>query len=582
MEADFVKNLVSFADVWYLTGPVLDKELRVLSRQKRYYIMRSGYIAILIFFTLAVFSGVALSSSSIYSVSRMAESGRFITVAMVIFQFLISQVLAVVFLSAAISEEMHKRTLGILMTTPVSSLQIVLGKYFSRLLILLLLLALALPLLAIIRVFGGVPGDFLISSFFVILTSGLFAGSVSLFFSIFSRHGLQTVSKTIFFFFLFYGFPQIVRSFAYLIWEKDISLSSVGFANPFVVLFSKVRAVLDPRYVDFYSGALCCVVMLSGAVLFLILSTIFVRKAALAQMTGQTIFASKRKERLSEQAGVLQGVSNSSGRILPVKGPPVIWKDVMIYFASARKIKSKMGIVLFITILLIGYGYGAIEKIFDDSATHTIFICSYLLLGLLQAASLASASITSEREAKTWELLMTTTLTDKQIALGKIAGSAIRSWPFLFLAIAHIVVFTFLGCIHYAAILPIAAVFIGSFFLASAAGVMVSSLCRRSLWSSGITMFIFICAIVPFCSPGGFLGNPLFLSWGILSYTAGKDAAAKTFTELVYGSTFLNVFGYNAQLAAALFYLAGVLAIYFLGMVICYLIAKNNVRFRIY
>ena len=582
MDAIALKNFLFSIDLSNFTGPILNKELRILSRQKRYYVLRSVYIGIIIFFTAAIFSSVASFNSGLYTVSRMSEAGRAVIITVVTIQFIISQALSVIFLSASISEEMHKRTLGILMTTPISSLQIVLGKFFSRLLVLVLLLALALPLLAVVRVFGGVPGVFLPSSFCIILTSAFFAGSVSLFFSIFSRHGLQTVSKTFLFLLLFYCIPLIVRLSADLIWNKHISLAYIDLSCPFVVLFGNIASITNPRMPFYNSGVLCCIVMFSGAVLFLVLSTIFVRKAALSQITGQAFWGSKRKERLLNSRKAVNADSISSGRILPVKGPPIVWKDVTVYFSAFRKLKSKLGAALFIVIAMIAYGTGAGELIFNEKWSHIVFICTFLLLGLLQAASLASSSITSEKEAGTWELLMTTPLTEKQIAAEKIISSAVRSWPFMFLAIGHIIFFIFLGYIHYAALLPVAAIFVVSFFVASAVGVMISSLCRRSLWSSGVTMFIFISALVPFCAPGSFLGNPLFVTGSILNYTAGREVAEDSLMELVYNSSFADLAGKNAGWIVALSYLAGVLAIYFLGIIICYLIAKNNIRYRIY
>ena len=576
-----LRNMFSFADVSYLTGPILEKELLVLSRRRRYYVLRFLYIIVLTLFAGAVFSSVASSSSSIYTVSRMSEAGRTITVFMVFFQFVISQGLSVIFLSTAISEEMHKRTLGILMTTPISSLQIVLGKLFSRFILLFLLLAMGLPLLAVIRVFGGVPWDFLISSFFIIFTSALFAASVSLFFSIFTRQALQAISRTFLFFILIYYVPLIVQPLAYFAWGINIPLDFLVFANPFYVLGVNIIGMTNPRFSFSLSWTLCCLVMTAGAVLFLTLSTIFVRRAALAQITGQAVFGSLRKERLTTGQRAAQGGSIAQGRVIPVKGPPIIWKDVRLYFTSVKKLKSKMAIVLFAGILLIAYGYCFWEGVFEESGTHIAFVCIYLFVGLFQTASIASSSITGERETKTWELLMTTPLTDKQIVLGKITGSIIRSWPFLFLALAHIIVFILLQRIHYAAFLPLVIVFICSFYLASAAGVMVSSLCRRSLWSSGITMFLFLSSMIPCCTPIGFLGSPLVIAGGILFYTAGKEAAAKSLMELVYNDYFLG-FGQDSRFLVAFLYLAGILAIYFLAGFISYIISKHNVRFKIY
>ena len=182
---NFVVRLVSLS---WLTGPIFDKELRVSSRRRRNYVLRFAYLVLLtillvMFWVMAVPSG----QSGLYQSSRMAEAGQIVIACIVWFQFGVTQILAGIMLSTSISDEIYHKTLGLLMTTPISSFQVVVGKLLSKLLQLLLLMAISLPLLAIVRVFGGVPWGFIVSGLCLTLTSVLFVGSLSLFFSIFSR-----------------------------------------------------------------------------------------------------------------------------------------------------------------------------------------------------------------------------------------------------------------------------------------------------------------------------------------------------------------------------------------------------------
>ncbi len=171
----------------WLTGPIFEKELRVSSRRKRNYFLRFAYLALFTALILVAWKTTARGpNSAVYQLSRMPEIGKAVITLIIWFQFVAIQFLAVVMLSSAISEEIHRRTLGVLMTTPIGSLQIVLGKLLSKLLQLVLLLAISMPLLAIIRVFGGVPWDYIVSSLCITLASTVFVGSVSLFFSIFT------------------------------------------------------------------------------------------------------------------------------------------------------------------------------------------------------------------------------------------------------------------------------------------------------------------------------------------------------------------------------------------------------------
>jgi len=181
-----------------LTGPIFDKELRVSSRRSRNYILRFAYVALLTAFLVLVWiEAMGQSGSSLYRISRMAETGKFIVICVVWFQFCATQFLAIILLSNSIGDEIYHRTLGLLMTTPINSFQIVMGKLLSKLLQLVLLLAISLPLLAIIRVMGGVPWNYVISSLCITLTTVIFVGSLSLFYSIFCRRAYAVIIMTI-------------------------------------------------------------------------------------------------------------------------------------------------------------------------------------------------------------------------------------------------------------------------------------------------------------------------------------------------------------------------------------------------
>ena len=165
-------------------GPIFTKDLFVTSRRRRYYLLRVVYVAAMTVLVAATWRSVVGIGGVGYGASRMAEAGKSITAAIAWGQFIATQVLAMVLLSTAISEELHSRTLPMLMTTPLGGRQIVAGKLFAKLLHLLILLAISFPILAIVRVLGGVPWDFVIASLSITISAMILTGAVSLFHSI--------------------------------------------------------------------------------------------------------------------------------------------------------------------------------------------------------------------------------------------------------------------------------------------------------------------------------------------------------------------------------------------------------------
>jgi len=93
----------------------------------------------------------------------------------------------VALLSDAIGSEARRRTLDGILVAPMGGLYLVLGKLASRLLQIVLLLSLSLPLLAVVRVLGGVSWSYVVSGLCITLTAVLFAGSLSLLASTTSR-----------------------------------------------------------------------------------------------------------------------------------------------------------------------------------------------------------------------------------------------------------------------------------------------------------------------------------------------------------------------------------------------------------
>lgn len=66
---------------------------------------------------------------------------------------------------------------------------------------------------------------------------------------------------------------------------------------------------------------------------------------------------------------------------------------------------------------------------------------------------LPATSITSERESRSWPVLLATPLDDKDILLGKLVGSLRRCLPAWLLLLGHIIIFSLAGFIHPLAII---------------------------------------------------------------------------------------------------------------------------------
>ena len=315
-----------------LTGPILDKELRVSSRRRRNYTLRFAYLALLLIFVIFMWlEEVGSGGSALYRISRMAQAGEYIIATIVWFQFCALQLVAIVMLSNAISDEIYHKTLGTLMTTPISSFQIVMGKLFSKLTQLLLLMAITLPLLAIIRVFGGVPWNYVFISLGVTFTTVLFVGSLSLFFSIFCRRSYVVIILTLLTLgVIFFLLPLlVVLIYEVMEWYRgtggDTILTILLTPNPYGIMGYNTAIMMEPSVGGpALSTILHIAIMLTASALLLAISIRMVRKVALRQATGQAIFGS-RNRRSKKQISPTQDLSPlPQDRCRPVRGMPVV------------------------------------------------------------------------------------------------------------------------------------------------------------------------------------------------------------------------------------------------------------------
>jgi ABC-type transport system involved in multi-copper enzyme maturation permease subunit len=493
-----------FLSFSWLTGPIFDKELRVSSRRKKNYTLRLIYVILLTIFVAIVWLSVVKSEgSSVYEKSRMALAGKRIVTTIVMFQFFATQVIAVIMLSTSISDEIYHRTLGLLMSTPISSFQIVMGKLFSKLLQIILLLAITLPLLAIVRILGGVPWEYVLSSLCITLTAVIFAGSLSLYFSINNRRAYVVIIKTVFTLGVLFIFIPLITG----ILLNPRWIYAPGFSNPIIPLLvafvhlnpfgamsvntammispsasrTMILFAITPTGTSFLYWPLHCMLMLGASAALIALSVKVVRKVALRQATGQIesglnrIRAKKSKKSSRRHNKQLEQL----GIIRPITGSPVLWRELrapMIQGAEGRN--SIIGLAIAIIALLITYG--TCEDYLDEAFTQIGYVLMFTVIGSVFTIILSATSVTSEKETQSWPILLATSMDDWHILMGKAIGVFRRCLPIWLLMTGHIFLFICLRYIHPIAMFHMPIFIIGLVAFLTGAGLYFSVRFKRT------------------------------------------------------------------------------------------------------
>lgn len=160
------------------------KELRGRMRGRRAFVVLTLYLLLLAGFAwmyeliLERQYNTGLGGSAAFA---SAAIGQELFAGLMMLVTLLVVLLAPAFTSGAISLEREKQTLDLLVTTPISSLAIVIGKLLSALTYVFVLIGASVPLTAMVFVFGGVAPDDVVRGYVVLVATALGLGSFGLF-----------------------------------------------------------------------------------------------------------------------------------------------------------------------------------------------------------------------------------------------------------------------------------------------------------------------------------------------------------------------------------------------------------------
>jgi ABC-type transport system involved in multi-copper enzyme maturation permease subunit len=428
MQAAAAVNLLRCFSPLRLTGPLSDKELRVASRRARSYALRAGYILLLALFVLSAWlsmGNLRRAGLSAVWISRAAEMSAFTTARIVWFQFVTAQLIVAVMLSASISDEMRRGTLSTLLTTPITSVQIVVGKLLGGLLQVVLLLALSLPALAVLRVQGGVEWGYVVAASCITLSAVMFAGALSLWLSTYYRQSYRAISAgAVVYFVIFLCLPGAATALASAgLLDQTATLHILDLANPFRALHrvTPLGFMLGGPPRPAFWWPMHCLVLGVATLAILCASVRRVRRAAV----GDRSIRIEKKYRPIER----------------LHGSPIVWKENPVAAFQWRWDNIAVGTV---AVAVCGLALSVDVRTTRSLYIYLHYLASGLwLLAFLRLSIAVAGGIAREKEGGTWAVLLTTPLDDKQIVRTKAWGAVRRNVVLLLSALAVQMCLTF-------------------------------------------------------------------------------------------------------------------------------------------
>ena len=490
--------------------PVVSLELRAASRRHRTYWLRMAYMVALTLYVAMVWAAVvSWMDQGAYTRSRMAAAGVEIGSGVVWFLLLAGPTAAVLLATNCFQEELHRGGLTLVFSTPLDYAHIVAGKFIGRLAQMQVLVLAALPPLALVRVFGGVPAVFVAGGVMLAMGCSAVGAAMAMLYSARYDEPHLIVPMAAIMTWLFnapawlasnMGANELARGTGEswpIIW---IFLAGLQMLLALRVLASCTRrlavrggvamgSMTDEKHrVHNLAGPSGTPEIVAEA-----LSRLAeVRRAtAIAAHTLAGGPADNQRGPAGSQAAYDRGPAIAADSIAPrprptadlripwpleIKGSPIIWRAMRRSFLFDRNTtRIAIGVIQ-------GYLYfsGGLTGSLASAGFHQFVLALAMVVYIVLLATTSSALISSERQGRCWHVLLTTPLTDWQILWAKIRLAIWKASLPVQISVLHVGIFTAVGVISPLLALHVLMLFAGVTVFVVGLGLLCSCIFKRT------------------------------------------------------------------------------------------------------
>ncbi len=402
--------------------PLFQRELISLASKKRTYALRVVYALILLilgFNSLDHYlSGLDRRGAGGL---EMLGSGSALFESIFTYQLAAIHIFLPAMVCAAVTSEKERNTLGLLFVTRLGPWRILFEKLFSRSLPMVMCILLSLPMLGLCYTLGGLGVDFMLNGIWLLGVTLIQVGSLALLCSTYCR---TTVGAFISAYVL-----QGVLVFLAVLLVPEMEISPWGSSRE-DKLIHQLRAVSGGAIWSVNSDdpfwKICflrCLPLYATTTLFLLTSRLFLFRRAWVPAKARLLSLFK----LVDRCFVFLNDNLTAGVVL-VKDVgsmpeyrPVAWREVTKKSLGTARYLFRVFLVLefptlFVCIFMMGMAYG--NGLGWVKAVVGLLWCVSALIVAMKASTL----VASERSNETWDVLLTTPMSAKEILLQKCAG----------------------------------------------------------------------------------------------------------------------------------------------------------------
>jgi ABC-type transport system involved in multi-copper enzyme maturation permease subunit len=219
-------------------NPILLRVVETNSKRKRDLLFRCIYLGALLGLVLFLLVQVTGQMSDIAELTK--QSGQIFR-KLSYAQLMLVALLSPIFTASAITQEKDSQTYDILLSTPLTNGQIVLGSLLSRLFFVVALLISGIPIFAITQVFGGVAIRDIAMSCLIACATAFITGSVAIAIACLKVGTRRTIFSFYLFILLYLSIPWALESMGYaqFVWKNGNTITHVSWfagIHPFLAL----------------------------------------------------------------------------------------------------------------------------------------------------------------------------------------------------------------------------------------------------------------------------------------------------------------------------------------------------------
>lgn len=434
-------------------GPMFDKEMRAAGRRKGTYVFRSLYVLLVVGAAFVMFIASYQPGAGLTPAQRtqsLQSLAPVITITVLWCQLIFILLLTPVMTCDGIADERRRQTLSTLLSTPITASEIVFGKLSAAIVRMTIVVLASIPVLFAVRVFGGVPARAVLGGACVSMASAFMAAGVGLWISARTRRSTTGALLSLVLVAAMVTLPGAAIAILAAVWDEygwGATLRQVlgpGAPNWLIegpseqMFFASSplfgMGAVTVSTIDAGGGAvalaanrtwLIASAVTFGAGLFFALAAVADTRRLMTRLAdgGGDTAELEKTQRRRDRREQKRKRANRPERSSPIGMRPVLWRELRQPLFARR---SLLVVTLLTAAALLGIAYA--RGGLDETELHIPVGLFGTILIVMQAAIFAAGPIPHEREARSWEVLLTTRETPASIVIAKVVGVVRRLW----------------------------------------------------------------------------------------------------------------------------------------------------------